>query len=528
MRIPIIQADKPLAVIRDPSAGQGWRARGAAATEAQNLAGTIAKHQAVLQEKERIAQDALTAIETDNSMRKEFAGMVESFQGRTDPKNFDPSRQKASEEIKAKYFPKNGSKELQIAFGRSYNQYDSNSSTQVSRIKFRVMEENGRIAIGESLDNYADQYAAATDDDTKAFILKQAELEITKAVNSNLVNRVWGADQIRNFEAKAEATEDLNAITAAKNFIIDNPTLADAKSLKAMPFWDKVPDDKKPELIKTADRSRKAAESEFKAKKEASLKILHEADDEDIYSLIKNKEFAKASTMIDNSSLPPHEQNSWRSSLRNWENVGGKEKHPTEVTDPLMYAMVATMVYNNPKGITRGEIFKLVGKGKDGGLSAIHAEHFSDELKKQLEVKPTPKDGVRSKEISSGLNLLKQHHGYGTFGDDYIGDLKYQKTMEEFLRWTEANPDKDPSEKLEKILTPIKEEHTKNIIERAWNYFFDVTPEPTPALPEDTMVRTGLLPKADGQTRQQAIDILTNAGKLVNDETIKQVMDQLK
>ena len=322
MRIPLIYADSPMRVTL-ATAGQGWKARGRAAGEVQNLMGTISHHQAALREKERLAQDTLTAIETDNAMRKEFAGLVESFQGRTDTANFTEDREKASEGIKAKYFPKNGSKELQIAFARSFNQNDSSFRTKVTSMQYRVMEENGRIAIGESMDNYADQYAVATDEDTKKFITKQAELEIRKAIESNLVNRVWGENQIRSLEAWFNQEEGVKGITTAQNFILENPG-GGSEALKASPIWDKVPDKDKPQLIKSADSAKKAFKNELKAKEQEAIKALHDADDEAIWAEIKKGNFATASTMIDHSTLPPHEQNSWHSTLSNWQSKAQK------------------------------------------------------------------------------------------------------------------------------------------------------------------------------------------------------------
>jgi len=532
LRIPVIYADEAMKVTL-PTVGQGWRARGAAAGEVGNLMETISRHQAALQEQERLAQDTLAAIETDNAMRKKFAATVESFQGRTDTAKFNPDFDKASASIKNEFYPKNVSKERQVAFARSYNRNDSNSRTQVTSMKYKVMEENGRIAIGESMDNYADQYAAATDDATKKFISKQAELDIRKAIDANLVNRVWGENQIRNLEASFKAAGEVKAVTAAQNFILENPD-GGSEALKASPIWDKIPDKDKPRFIKGADDAKKSFARETKAKQQEAEKVLHEADDDAIWAEISKGNWSKASTMIYGSTLDPHEQNSWLSTLSRHQSgaEGPDAKHPTEEYDPLTYAKVSDKVWNTPKDINSGKIYKLVGKGKDGGLTTKQAEYFSDHLKKNLKAlkePANPKDAVRAKEVTTALGLLKTNYSYGVFGKGWEGDVNYQQTIEEFLQWAEANPDKDPSEKLEQILTPIKEEHTKNILEQAWDTLmtkpegFDEIwgnkptapkPKPTPVQPKDK--------------RQQAIDILNNAGLVVNDETIANIMSQLK
>ena len=532
MRIPVIYADEPTQVTL-ANAGQGWRARGAAANEAGNLMETISKRQAALQEQERLAQDTLAAIETDNAMRKKFAATVESFQGRTDTAKFNPDFDKASASIKNEFYPANASKERQIAFARSYNRDDSNSRTQVTSMKYKVMEESGRIAIGESMDNYADQYAAATDDATKKIISKQAELDIRKAIDSNLVNRVWGENQIRNLESSFKAAGEVKAITAAQNFILENPD-GGSKALKASPIWDKVPDKDKPRFIKGADDAKKSFEREIKAKQQEAEKALNEADDDAIWAEIKKGNWSKATTMIYGSTLHPHEQNSWLSTVSRHQNAaeGPDTKHPTEEYDPLTYAKVSDKVWNTPEDINSGKIYKLVGKGKDGGLTTKQAEYLSDHLKKNLKAlkgPASPKDAVRAKEITTALGLLKTNHSYGVFGPaGWESDVKYQKTIEEFLQWAEANPDKDPSEKLEQILTPIKEEHTKNLIERAWDALITKPEGFDEIWGEKPTAPTPVPPKVKPDKRQQAIDILNNAGLVVNEETIANIMSQLK
>ncbi|GAF67453.1 unnamed protein product, partial [marine sediment metagenome] len=74
MRIPLIYAEQPMQVTL-ATAGKGWQARGAAADQAQTLVEGISRHQAILREKERLAQDALAAVEIDNTMRQKYADL---------------------------------------------------------------------------------------------------------------------------------------------------------------------------------------------------------------------------------------------------------------------------------------------------------------------------------------------------------------------------------------------------------------------------------------------------------------------
>ena len=328
-----------------------------------------------------------------------------------------------------------------------------------------------------------------------------------------------GLDTSAELQAVKDAMRDalkIKAITEAKNYILENPE-GGSETLKASPFWDKVPDEDKPQFIRSANETKKVFKNELKMKEKEAITAQKDADDETIYSEIRKGNLSKAAAMVDNSSLGPHEKNSWHSNLRERQRELKDGKSPVEEYDPLTYATVATVVYNNPQGITRSEIFQKIGKGKEGGLTTIQAEHFANVLKAQMDAlkeKKQPQDGVRTKEISSGLSILKTNHGYGVFGKDAEGDIKYQKTVEEFLQWSDANPDKDPSKKLEQILIPIKEEHTKSLIGRAWDYFWDKKP----IVPKEETVNK----------RQRAIDILTKAGKDTSEDSIQKVMDQLK
>ena len=306
MRIPVIYADEPTQVTL-ANAGQGWKARGAAADEAGNLMETISKHQAALQEQERLAQDTLAAIETDNAMRKKFAATVESVQGRTDTAKFNPDFDKASASIKNEFYPANASKERQIAFARSYNQNDSNSRTQVTSMKYKVMEESGRIAIGESMDNYADQYAAATDDATKKIISKQAELDIRKAIDSNLVNRVWGENQIRNLESSFKQKEIDLADVEADQAIMANPGQAsiDLRDSKYIPnLTPKQRQDKLEKAVAAYKVQKNQRDSELKEAK----KIAHDKEKGDIADLYMNGDYTGAFIKtLDNKLLEPEE-----------------------------------------------------------------------------------------------------------------------------------------------------------------------------------------------------------------------------
>jgi hypothetical protein len=98
MRIPIIEATEPLPVISPEGAGRGWRAIGAAAGEAQNLANVIAKQRAEVVEKKRVlAMNSDIAFAEADTLKADTLFTTESRKG-ADPKTYLPVWEKTWDE----------------------------------------------------------------------------------------------------------------------------------------------------------------------------------------------------------------------------------------------------------------------------------------------------------------------------------------------------------------------------------------------------------------------------------------------
>jgi hypothetical protein len=496
MRIPIILADKQLDVTAQQNAGQGYRAIGAASQEALTLVDQIAYQQGQLREKERIAQDSLIAVELDGKMRERVAKINESFLTRTDSENFDKDFKTQIQNMQSEFQPKDASPELTVAFQRSLQRYSGSLFDSITTRKYKVMEERGRIALGGEHDRALEDYAATDDPTKKEIIKKNFELTATKLMNDNIIDPLWVDSHIRGFEKAAKEKEAENDKVAARQLTEKDPINAPDIIRNKNNFKSLSPSDRQAQA-EHADRVKKVYENELEMKRKKAEGESHDRQDDAIYAAIRNGDLSKAVSLVDNSSLGAHEKNSWITNIRERQRETDKtKKDPTEISDPMTYAAVATVVYNNPGEITKSEIFKLIGKGENGGLSTVHAEHFANVLKTQMDAlkeKRQPKDAARTKEISSGLGILSTNYKYGLFGSKAEGDIKYQKTIEELLQWAEDNPSKNISEKLDQILTPFKKEHTKNILESAWKYFWGVKSEITK--PKDEMVETKLVDK---------------------------------
>ncbi len=197
LKIPLIYADLPGNVSRVPNAGAGAYARADIGNYAVSLAGNVAHQEAILREKEQVAQDTLAAIELDSKMGQAVAKIRESFLSRTDSENFDKDAQNQIQAMRDELAPQNASKELTATFARSFNHYAQSLTDTVATMKYKVMEQRGRNAIGQYVDNAADDYAATDDPVAKDMIKKGAELRIRQAIDNNLVDPVWGENQIR-------------------------------------------------------------------------------------------------------------------------------------------------------------------------------------------------------------------------------------------------------------------------------------------------------------------------------------------
>ena len=214
MRIPIIEATEPLPVISPEGAGRGWRAIGAAAGEAQNLGNLIAQQRAEVNEKERIAQDTLKAIELDGVMRAKFLALDESYLKRDDWDNFDKDLPSKIQSIKSEIQPQNASRELNISFERSFKNYAGNIATSVKTRKYKVMEEHGKIALGDEFDRAIEDYSSTDDSAKKEIIKKNFELTASKVADDNLIDPLWADRLIKSFYQKGQQIELINGVNS--------------------------------------------------------------------------------------------------------------------------------------------------------------------------------------------------------------------------------------------------------------------------------------------------------------------------
>ncbi len=107
-----------------------------------------------IKERERIASDALQAIELDNTLKNESLGIADKFKDRVDYENFDKDIENEINSLRGRISPKEASPALNLAFEKTFNQESFHLKTTVKAKKYDVMNQRGKIAFGAILDRF--------------------------------------------------------------------------------------------------------------------------------------------------------------------------------------------------------------------------------------------------------------------------------------------------------------------------------------------------------------------------------------
>lgn len=94
------------------------------------------------------------------------------------------------------------------------------------------------------------------------------------------------------------------------------------------------------------------------------------------------------------------------------------------------------------------------------GLSNADGKQLIDERRRRLE-----KDPARAAAERAVIQNFGRDRKAGIFGDGQDGDTEYTRQIESFKRWSKANPDQDPSEYYEKVMTPVREARLFGLID---------------------------------------------------------------
>jgi len=208
--------------------------------------------------------------------------------------------------------------------------------------------------------------------------------------------------------------------------------------------------------------------------------------------------------------------------------------------DPETEAILRRQVDTRPEEIEAlggtDYIWDFVGRGKDGGITSKQAEEFqktfeSDDIKKQLST-PDFKQATAILDLALDRAVFLSDANDDTDLDDAQAienrTIHSEMYAEVERRYLDPENKKTAVQLANDLLAPYTEKKSNGF----WNKFVELFGGGPTVLEQfgitlPTKSPEDVLNNDTDPKKQQAIDILNNAGKLVNEETIKQVMDQL-
>jgi hypothetical protein len=277
------------------------------------------------------------------------------------------------------------------------------------------MEQRGRNAIGQTVDNAAEEYAAAVDPTEKEMIKKGTELRIRDAINKNLVDPVWGENQIRGFEQYAKAKEvDVAEAVIIERMGKDPAQLAvDLGNEKYLPgLTDKS---KRASFINHANTAAKMQQAEAERKTKEIQTELHDKEERTIGNFYMAGDYSKAYALAQSSKvLKGDEKASWANAIKNASKVSADYIDPRIETIEIrkVNEMIAQ---NKPLNDMRDFIIQspnLSRGNKEQYLNKLETDYTSEmkEIRSLMlnTIKDTivPKRGLTSQILETPLESL--------------------------------------------------------------------------------------------------------------------------
>ena len=259
---------------------------------------------------------------------------------------------------------------------------------------------------------------------------------------------------------------------------------------------------------------------------------------------------------IDATTLDAKEKFEWKARLRARSKAINKgDDDPFKVYDPGKRAEISRLIRTDPEGIEeKGGIdylYSFVGKGADGGITIEQAERFVREYETRNEPSD-PKDPLKRetyKQVVGSLDMFRRDFMF-IEGDEPWGgwtgeqsrenEYTYGRLVEEVEARVKADPEKNPYEILEEIMQPYAAKASGGFIDGLISWASEnvqggrllMDAERVGAVPKTIEEKEVKTPKGRGGSpakdkRARAIDILMRNKKVVSEETITAVMEQL-
>jgi len=304
-----------------------------------------------IKERERIASDALQAVELDNTLKNESLGIADKFKGRTDYENFDKDIENEITSLRGRISPKEPSPALNLAFEKGFNQEAFHLRNTIKAKKYDVMNKRGKIAFGAILDRAYQDYAD-TDDPTKRKIIKN-ELEIQGEIlrGKNPIDPLWIDDKLRTFEKSAKTVASDLADVKADKAIMANPGQAYINLQDSKYLPDLLPKQRQ-DKIEKANAAFRIFGNEQEKKLKEQQKLAHDDEDRQVGDLFMKGEYTQAYSLAQQSRyLTGDEKRTWATSIESASKV--KEDEIDPVIEGSNYAFVNELISKevNPKTI---------------------------------------------------------------------------------------------------------------------------------------------------------------------------------
>ena len=204
-----------------------------------------------IQDKEKAAEDALKLMEYKDRIDKGSEEIASQFEFMQNHEDFEEYGDLKAKELHDSLGLDKVSPEVARATEHYFNQKPLHLSNAIKVRKFKVMEQKGRIALGNMYDSAIEDYANETDPTKQEIIKNNFEMGALTTIHDNLVDPVVGNNFIRNFDKDVKVRQEKNAEFAARSDIAADPELG-LDRLNNPDFYQKLDPLKRVELIEHA------------------------------------------------------------------------------------------------------------------------------------------------------------------------------------------------------------------------------------------------------------------------------------
>jgi hypothetical protein len=199
-----------------------------------------------------------------------------------------------------------------------------------------------------------------------------------------------------------------------------------------------------------AEAQKKDAEAEKKEQERLADEKKKEAQEATENAFVSRFVSGKLTTAeILKSNIAPQRKEHWIDQIRiRGERFEAKKKEGTFKTDKVIEGQLYTRIVKDPESVTEDEILGHLGSN----LTQADAKQLIDERTRRIKGDVDPATAEATKAV---LKNMERDRKAKIFGEGQAGDLEHAKQVEGFKRWLKKNPDKDPSEYYEKVMTPV-------------------------------------------------------------------------